>query len=145
MKIKVFVFILILSLSGCEDNFTPIFNKSTLNYTQLGEEFYLQYNNEISINGADLTIKFLSIPEDSRCQVNVVCVWEGNAHIILLLNNIDTVDLNTTLPSKEAIYKNIYKITLIEVQPLPISTQPIPLENYKVKLKVERSKLLLGK
>ncbi|MFA4923223.1 MAG: hypothetical protein WC557_03415 [Ignavibacteriaceae bacterium] len=145
MKITVFVFILILFLSGCEDNFTPIFNKSTLNYTQLGEEFYLQYNNEISINGADLTIKFLSIPEDSRCQVNVVCVWEGNAHIILLLNNIDTVDLNTTLPSKEAIYKNIYKITLIEVQPLPISTQPIPLENYKVKLKVERSKLLLGK
>ncbi|MCK9425510.1 MAG: hypothetical protein M0Q21_05675 [Ignavibacteriaceae bacterium] len=140
MKLPIFVFILVLFFAqpGCLDVSTPVIKKAVPDGIRLGEEFFLSLNKEITIIGEDLTIKFLSIHEDSRCPINVVCVWEGNAHIIVLLNKIDTLDLNTSLTPKEVVYKNIYKISLIEVQPYPISEQPIPIENYKVKLKVEK-------
>ena len=123
---------------GCLDIFNPDINKVGQVDTPLGEEFLLSYQGEVTVAGTDLTIKFSSLPEDSRCPVDVVCVWEGNAHVVLLINNIDKADLNTALPSKEVSYNETYKITLVDVQPLPFSQQQIPIKNYKVKLKVEK-------
>jgi len=138
MKILILLCSLLFVSFGCLDISNPDMNKVGQADTPLGEEFLLRYQGEVTIAGTDLTIKFSSLPEDSRCPVDVVCVWEGNAHVVLLINNIDKADLNTALPSKEVSYKDTYKITLVEVQPLPFSQQPIPIENYKVKLKVEK-------
>ncbi|NCQ18372.1 MAG: hypothetical protein COW85_07100 [Ignavibacteria bacterium CG22_combo_CG10-13_8_21_14_all_37_15] len=138
MKKIGFFFILFFIQFGCLDISNPVINKDVQVQIPLGEEFILKYQKELKIEGTNLTIKFSAIPEDSRCPVDVVCVWAGNAHIVLLLNGSDNIDLNTTLPSNEASYMNTYKITLLEVQPLPLSRQQIPIEKYEVKLKVEK-------
>jgi len=138
MKKIFFIAVLFLFNTGCLDKSNPVSSTLTEEEINLGDEFLLSFNHEIQIKGEALVIKFSSVPEDTRCPKDVICVWEGNAHIVLLLNKSDNIDLNSTLPSNEKTYKNSYKITLLEVQPIPISTQQIELDTYKVKLKVEK-------
>jgi len=48
---------------------------------RLGEPFDLKVAHAVSfpVDGKDLTIRFLRVVEDSRCPVDVTCVWEGDA------------------------------------------------------------------
>ena len=46
---------------------------------RLGEEFLLAIGQEVHIAGEDLQISFEDVTEDSRCPLNVTCIWEGRA------------------------------------------------------------------
>lgn len=52
---------------------------------------------EKSLQKEKLKIKFVDVPEDSRCPMNARCVWIGNARIKLKVNNqtliLDTQDM----------------------------------------------------
>ncbi|MFC2044072.1 DUF3221 domain-containing protein [Chloroflexota bacterium] len=51
--------------------------------TYLDEEFSLPIGQSVVITGEDLDIKFVEVLEDSRCPINVTCVWEGRATAVV--------------------------------------------------------------
>ncbi|MCI5225458.1 MAG: hypothetical protein D3918_02080 [Candidatus Electrothrix sp. AX2] len=70
----------------------------------------------------DLTIRFNTVLEDSRCPTGVQCPTEGNAEILLELNGNgpETVHLNTGGMFPKTEHYNSYTITLQELKPHPV-------------------------
>jgi hypothetical protein len=105
---------------------------------EIGQEFTLRYGQSTQIQSHDIfSIKFLNVVEDSRCPKGAVCVWEGNAKIILQIAEQDS-SVNTTLLPKEAIYKGRegieYTIRLVSVSPYPNVGEQVKLEDYYITL-----------
>lgn len=56
---------------------------SELIEVELDTEFSLSIGEEAVIESEDLRIRFESVIEDSRCPLNVQCIWEGRASYTL--------------------------------------------------------------
>ena len=87
-----------------------------------------------------LVIKFKSVEDDSRCPKGAVCVWEGNAAIVLELksSNGDTLtsNLNTALEPKEVKFSDL-TILLKSLAPYPILDTIINSKEYIATLLVK--------
>ena len=109
--------------------------------TRLGEEFNLRVGETAYIADTRLSIRLNAVPEDSRCPRDVVCVWAGNARVSLSLrdfSNVDAVDVNSTIEPR-TVTRWGYTVQLVDVQPVPISGQPIAAQDYVVRLVVTRA------
>ncbi len=99
-----------------------------------GQAFDIKVGQEASIFSQQLSLKFLSVSEDSRCPQGTNCIWEGNGKVNIQLTSqgqtSDTVELNTamSLPS-EATYLN-YNISLLDLQPYPLAGRAIQQSEY---------------
>ncbi|MBK7937040.1 MAG: hypothetical protein IPJ82_08060 [Lewinellaceae bacterium] len=113
---------------------------------QLDEPFFLCY--DATVQGQDdnepLAIHFYEVSGDSRCASDVDCVWQGRVDIGLSLSKgqaalKDTLylgGLNDNPTSDSTLFAG-YKIKLLRVDPYPTyATDPIPNEEYKIKLVV---------
>ena len=107
---------------------------------RIGEEFDLQLSETAYIADTRLTIRADSVPEDSRCPENAVCVWAGNARVSLTLRdgpNTGAAELNTTL-EPHAVTRWGYAVRLVDVRPNPRAGQRIAAETYVIRLVVTR-------
>ena len=113
--------------------------------SHLGVEFLLRPGQQTSITGEDLTIKFKSVSNDSRCPADAACLSAGNAVINLDLSKIGNapspVQLNTEgsagLPDS-AEYLN-YTIRITGLQPSPKVDATIAQSEYIAKFIVTSS------
>lgn len=106
--------------------------------SKIGEEFDLKYGQSTQIQDHEpILITFRDVGEDSRCPKGAVCVWQGNARIVLQVAQQDTT-VNTTLEPKEITYSGRdgfkYTIRLVSVSPYPNAGEQIKLEDYSIKL-----------
>lgn len=46
-----------------------------------GEEFELAIGEEVETGAENSSVKFVDIVKDSRCPINVMCVWAGNGKV----------------------------------------------------------------
>lgn len=96
---------------------------------------------EISLPGAPspLIVKFSAKSSDSRCPQNVQCVWAGEVLVLLTYSGEASGELSLKLPGTEAAPASgdagRYRITLLEVTPVPIHGEPQS-EPTRVKLGV---------
>jgi hypothetical protein len=102
--------------------YTAISNEFKVLSTQtdnvkIGEEFGLKFGDKVTLQGTNLTLAFKDVTEDSRCPEGAVCVWEGNARILLGVDQT-AIALNTTLEPKQVIYSS-YVIQLLGLYPYP--------------------------
>ncbi len=101
--------------------------------------FPLRVGQQAVIEDTPLRLRFVSVPEDSRCPVDVDCVWEGDAQVRLLLSFADsaeqTLDLHTSLEPRFESVRG-YRITLERLEPAPRSEERIPQERYAADLRV---------
>ena len=67
----------------------------------IDKEFSLGIGQTASIEGERLVIKFKAVLEDSRCPVNVVCVWAGNGKVEFEVLDIDGQNKTVTLNTEE--------------------------------------------
>lgn len=97
------------------------------------EQFKLQVNEQKTITKDKLTIKFISVVEDSRCPEGVKCVWAGNAKVQLKLKKKngawETFELNTNLEKRE-IKVSGYAIKIVELTPTPKANVKINRNGY---------------
>jgi len=100
-------------------------------------------NELIIFDNEDLKIELLSV-EDSRCPIDVSCVWAGDALIHMSVrSNDDTAEfkLNSN-PTVDGAITEVelfgYLITLIDISPEPKSTNEIELEDYVINLDVQK-------
>lgn len=89
---------------------------------------------------SQLTVKFVSLIEDSRCPIDVQCVQAGNARIKVEISNgrgKETFEINTTMGPKGASFGG-YAINLIELTPIPKSNIKINQNSYKATFTISR-------
>jgi hypothetical protein len=107
----------------------------------INKEFSLCVGQTASIGGENLVIKFKAVLEDSRCPVNVVCVWAGNGKVELEVLDIDgqnkTVILNTEEEPRALTLKG-HKLKLISLNPPRVDGISILPGDYSVMLLVEK-------
>jgi hypothetical protein len=75
-----------------------------------------------TVTKENLTIKFVSVVEDSRCPVGVNCIWAGNAKVQIKISNkkgiSQTFELNTDLQPQIAAFDG-FEIKLQNLTPHP--------------------------
>lgn len=90
---------------------------------------------------AVLRIAFLSVRNDSRCPVDVMCVWAGNAEVEIGvtfgMGPTRPYVLNTTLDPR-SLDLGAYRITLAGLEPAPVSTSPILPGAYIATFRLQR-------
>jgi hypothetical protein len=114
---------------------------STSPVAPVNSTFALKVGDRVSISGADLSIRFVRVAEDSRCPSGVQCIWAGNGRIELdvrAAGQNSLVFLNTFDGAKEVVV-GAYRISLIALEPAPVATQQIPAESYRASLRVIES------
>lgn len=131
--------IILLSLSilliECSDSST------NYNEVELDKEFNIKEGDSVIIFQERIVIKFKNVKDDSRCPKNAVCVWEGNAAVVLELKNSNgdtfTSILNTSIEPKEVKFSN-FIIELKGLNPYPILDTAIVPKDYIVTLLVKK-------
>lgn len=92
-----------------------------------------------------LHLRFHEVADDSRCPTRVVCVWEGDAAVVLELELadreaptvLDTLHTNPRFATHVAF--GGYVVTLVELAPYPEEPEPIPVGRYAATLHIERT------
>lgn len=124
---------------GCGANAVGPVDEQPTFLTSLPTELTLQYGEERRVGGV-LRLSFVEVLEDSRCPVDVTCVWAGNAKVLIGIGMgmgpTHPLELNSTLEPR-AVDWNDVRVTLLKVTPEPRSTDTIPLEAYAVRLRLE--------
>ena len=104
------------------------------------QELTLAYGEERSVGGSVLMVSFVRVVEDSRCPVDVVCVWEGNAQIELGIRMgmgpTFPLQMNTTLAPRFTDWNDI-RVTLLELLPQPRADDPPRPEGYTARIRLE--------
>lgn len=104
--------------------------------------FTLQVGQQAVIEDTPFRLRFVSVPEDSRCPIDVDCVWEGDARVRLVLSFADSaeqsLDLHTLLEPRFEFVRG-YRITLERLEPAPRSEARIPQARYAADLRVSRA------
>ncbi|OPB87141.1 MULTISPECIES: hypothetical protein [Elizabethkingia] len=134
MKAYLFTALLGLSaLSSCKAT-------SNTSYTE-GPVITLKMGEEKSLQKEKLKIKFVDVPEDSRCPMNARCIWIGNARIKLKVNNqtliLDTQDMPDRKYAKTQILGG-YRYTLESIQPDRVTNIELKKSDYSISVRVEK-------
>ena len=127
-----------LGYTSHHDGYIP--DTKTSITASLGQAFDIKVGQEASISSQQLTLKFLSVSEDSRCPQETNCIWEGNGKVNIELTATGqksyVVELNTAMSLEaEATYLN-YKISLLDLQPYPSAGRTIQRSEYIVTVRV---------
>lgn len=91
-------------------------------------------------DGAErLDLQFSAVVEDSRCPVDVTCVWAGQATVRLHLGARGTHDIVTGAGAGGAVEVDGWRIAVTAVEPEAHSQRVIAAQDYRVTLIVERA------
>lgn len=114
---------------------------------EFGKPFGIKIDQTAFIESEDVRIKFVDVTEDSRCPSDVVCVWEGQATILLdaVLGSEDVNRFHLTIRGSGGSVdgsnsKTIgqYSVTMASLQPYPKASEKIELSDYIAELVVEK-------
>ena len=109
----------------------------------LEKPFVLSVEDTATID-SELTIALLGIEEDSRCPIDVTCVWEGSlkAEINLVKDqkNLGNHVIPLTVKDPEAQTFDGYFIKIVQAEPYPLSSTPISPSEYMVTFLVTKIK-----
>ncbi|MCA1622879.1 MAG: hypothetical protein LC768_00870 [Acidobacteria bacterium] len=100
---------------------------------QTNQKVTVQINQQKTITKNKLTIKFVSLVEDSRCPTDTNCIWAGNAKITIKVSNAKaaakTFELNTNSKPQSVSYAG-YEIKLADLNPKPATNIRINRNGY---------------
>lgn len=106
----------------------------------VGSTFELKPGQTARVGTAGLVVGFRGVASDSRCAVDVTCVWAGDAALRIRLamrgGDWTPFDLHTGLDPRSADYSG-YTISVVGLSPEPHSGQRIDADSYTVTLRVE--------
>ena len=105
-----------------------------------GQTFELKAGQTARVGNAGLVIGFRGVASDSRCPVDVTCVWQGDAELRMQASMArrawTPLTLHTGVEPRSAQFQN-YTITVVSLTPEPREGQRIPSDRYTVTLRVE--------
>ena len=115
--------------------------QTSVTEARLDEEFNLRAGQTANVGGNALTIAFRRVSGDSRCPMDAVCVWMGDAVVQLDVTvgrmAWTPTELHTHLDPKRTSFRE-YSIDLVSLLPYPKSDLTIKPEDYVARLRVAR-------
>jgi hypothetical protein len=103
-------------------------------------EVVLGYGDEVAVNGSVVRVAFGQVLSDSRCPVDAVCVWMGNAEVEVGIRAgmgpTFPLRMNTSQDPRFQDWQGI-RVTLLELMPAPRTDVRLEPEDYSVRLKME--------
>lgn len=100
-------------------------------------EFELGVGETVRLAGHDLAVSLHGVGEDSRCPIDALCVWQGDAAVQLILTTPrgrERATLHTALDPR-AIRRAGLVLDVVGVSPAPRSDRRIPEDAYRVRLR----------
>lgn len=111
--------------------------------TNLDEPFTLGGGEETLVGPEEIKFVFDSVLEDSRCPTQVDCFWSGQARILIIVMKDQEepilLEFNTNPAPDETVDElpiYDYTVRLIQLDPYPQTTDPIPFADYQAQLVV---------
>ena len=107
------------------------------------QPFNLNVGESLQLGDNELIIGFDGILSDSRCPLEVVCFWEGDAEAILWIQVAGEERQDFTLHTASMypgfLELNAFMVRLQQVTPHPIIDVPIDPDTYNVTLTVSQA------
>jgi hypothetical protein len=106
----------------------------------LGREFALRVGETAAVEGTSLRISVTKVADDSRCPVDVQCVWEGDAAVSVVVTEsaAQSYELHTSGRFAREVAHGPYQVSLVRLDPAPRSTVPLSPGDYRATLLVAR-------
>ena len=129
------IFLMVIAFVGCNNESEP-----TITGFEYGSPFSLAFGASDQSSDGQVEATFTKVVSDSRCPLNVVCVWEGEVTVELDVKAgavVETITLSDhpNIGPRDTI--NNYIFILLDVQPYPESTEELDMEDYTIELQVE--------
>lgn len=104
-----------------------------------GSSFQLALGSTVRIRGTDLHVTFQRVVEDSRCPVNVQCVWAGEVTLELGFRTGDGPERTHTLvlPGGGGAPLNVGPLGIREAWVTPARDPARPLQPYVLRLRLD--------
>lgn len=132
-----------LAASACASDPSEPFNPDPAQAIvtgDVGQTFELRVGQFAHIGDSQLQIGFQGVTQDSRCPVDVTCVWAGDAalrvHATIAKMAWTPFTLHTNLEPRSTKFRD-YTITVVGLKPDPRSDEEISTRNYVVTLRVD--------
>ncbi len=111
---------------------------------QPNQQITVLINRQNTIVNKKLTIRFLSLVEDSRCPTDTNCIWEGNAKIKIKVSNSKGVskifEINTNTQAQTVSFAG-YEIKLTDLNPRPATNIRINRNGYTATFTVRKVRI----
>ena len=108
-----------------------------------GSPFTLAPGETAALRGADAArITFRAVTEDSRCPVDVTCVWAGDAKIEIVVSRKGAADETSFLsitPPKNEVWVGNLKIRFVSLAPVPRQADAGTARKYRAELVVDQA------
>ncbi|MGH7464565.1 MAG: hypothetical protein ACREK1_05275 [Longimicrobiales bacterium] len=141
MRVAAVMSLLAAAAAACGGATEPPDQAGSVRHIEAGDTVRLRYGESARLGSDGPLIVFRSVEEDSRCPVDVTCVWAGDAHVRLdasqLSGTSQPIDLHTTLDPKEAGIAG-YRIRLLDVAPARTDQDAVRPEHYSILLAISR-------
>jgi hypothetical protein len=120
---------------------TLVFSGLVSAKTQATSEAKILINKQKVVTKDKLTIRFVSLVEDSRCPTDTNCVWAGNAKIKIQVSKgksaAKTFEISTNLDPQTVSFAG-YNIKLVNLTPQPASNIRINRNGYTATFSVTK-------
>lgn len=129
---------LLLVASGCAGPVDPDLSSEASDRDVAGE-VELAPGRTTTVPGTSVSVTLVAVEGDSRCPVDVVCVWQGNVRVALDLRASPTgpdvrVRLNTALEPTAVDFGGLV-FSIVDVRPLARSDVRIDPADYRVRVR----------
>lgn len=139
---RTFPVLLVVTLSSvsCGRTTEPVSHGAELQVVEAGDTITLQYGDSALLGTGGPSITFSAVEADSRCPVNVTCVWAGDAHVRLDGRRgagSEPIELHTGVEPMEAVFAG-YRVRLLDVAPPRREGDDVRPADYSVRLAISR-------
>lgn len=129
-----------LAAAACgNETVAPDDGAGTPQQVQVGDTVRLQYGGVARIGASGVLVAFRRVEADSRCPIDALCVWPGDAAVRLELTsnppNWSAAIVHSFLDPRSVEFGG-FVFKLVEVAPAPVSTETRRPQDYSIALEV---------
>lgn len=108
----------------------------------LGDTLLVDYKESLHNFENDISVKFDSLLSDSRCPIDVVCFWAGNAEVKIDFETVGKENylfLNTHYDFGKDTVISGFRVSLLDVYPYKLSDSTYAIEDHQIKLVINKT------
>lgn len=121
-----------LALGGCVAAATP-----EARTVEPGASVALAPGESVSVAGTSMSLRFVAVTEDSRCPRDTTCIWAGLVRVSLEVQESSRPSRQVELEQGGSVEAGGCRLTLLGVEPQPVSTVKIVPTDYRATLKID--------
>ena len=131
------------ALAACSSNTTTgsdaqLQSSQTVAQREVGRAFEMKIGESFGVG--DLKLTFRGVDADSRCPIDAICVWAGDAEVALKIeqgSQAAVASLHTMLEPKKTEW-NGYTVSLVSLTPVGQASKPVDPKDYRAQVLVTR-------